>query len=75
MAKGFYVTMKDAKRTAWLLGPFNEHKVALEAVAVTRQYAINMDAWAHFYAFGTSSIEADELPKGKLNDVLKELVT
>ena len=77
--KGFYVTMKDGPRTAWLLGPFAEHESALSAVPAATKLAQEIDPRGCWYAFGTSSIDRDgaisDLPPGKLNDQLAELLT
>jgi hypothetical protein len=75
MAKGYYVTLKDGQRTAWLLGPFADHERARAAVRVAADEAERIDPRCFFYAHGTSSIESDRpLPPGKLNDRLAHLL-
>lgn len=77
MNKGFYVTLKDGERTAWLLGPFRDHEKAKAAVDATAKKAEEFDARAFWYARGTSSITTEgdaTLPNGKLNAFLPELL-
>ena len=59
MMKGFYVTMLDGVRVAWLLGPFAKHSAALAAVPAARAKAQDIDPRACWYSFGTASIERD----------------
>jgi hypothetical protein len=60
-AGDFYVTVRDAGRTGFLLGPYEEARDALAAVDRGRELACAADttgrAW--FYAYGTS-----RLPRG-----------
>jgi hypothetical protein len=51
----FYVTVRDAGRTGFLLGPYDTHPEALQNVDQARALAEAADPWAHFYAFGTAS--------------------
>lgn len=75
MSKGYYVTLKDGQRTAWILGPFKEHANALASVREAKDCAERFDPRAFWYAHGTSSIEsANPLPAGKLNDQLSHLL-
>lgn len=67
---GYYVTMIDGARIAWLLGPFNDHNSALMKVDQAREKAIEMNGFYHFCAFGTSKLTARELPAGKLNYII-----
>ena len=52
----FYVTVTDAGRTGWLLGPYSTHEEALDNVERGRALALQADRWAHFYGFGTCSV-------------------
>ena len=52
----FYVTVKDCLRTGWLLGAYATHEEALDNVLRGSQLAVDADRWAHFYAYGTSSV-------------------
>lgn len=68
MATGYYVTMKRDVRTAWLLGPYDTHREALDNVARGRGRARAADPFTDFDGFGTSSITSTgRLPAGILN--------
>jgi hypothetical protein len=54
----FFVTVRDAGRTAFLLGPYATHEDALTEVERGRELAQNANTWAWFYAFGTASAPA-----------------
>lgn len=75
MTKGYYVTLKDGDRTAWLLGPFSDHKRAKAAVREAANKAEEINPRTFWMAHGTSSIETEKtLPLGKLNDLLPHLL-
>ena len=63
---GYYVTMKRDVRTAWLLGPYETHAEALTQVSRGRELAGEIDLFTHFDGFGTSRLEAESLPAGRL---------
>lgn len=53
----FYVTVRDAGRTGFLLGPYADIRDALAEVPRGRELAIeNADCRAVFYAYGTSRL-------------------
>lgn len=54
MPLGYYVTVRDAGKTGFLLGPYRTRGEALESVDAGRELALKADAFAHFYAFGTA---------------------
>jgi len=54
----FYVTVRDAGRTGWLLGPYATHQEALDNVERGRDLANEWNAKAWFMAFGTASVPA-----------------
>ncbi len=67
----FYVTARDGRRTAFLLGPFQEHSEALRWVNRARQEACDRDIRAWFYSYGTSRLtKSKSLPNGILNKVV-----
>ena len=69
--RDFYVTMLRGKRTAFLAGPFVTHAEALEAVDRAREKACDVDPWAWFDLFGTSSLpRSASNPTGVLNAYL-----
>ncbi len=51
----FYVSAKDGKRHAVLLGPYETHQEALDDVQRGRDLACAAQPGAWFYAFGTCS--------------------
>jgi hypothetical protein len=66
---GYYVTVQDASKTGFLLGPFPTHVEALSYVALGRDLANLVDGFSDFYAYGTSKITTQkELSPGVLNE-------
>lgn len=68
--KGYYVTLRDGNRTAWLAGPYETHREALNKVEPVYALALEIDPRAWFMARGTASIISDNLPIGRLNKLL-----
>jgi len=63
----------EVKRLGLLAGPFDTHAEALEKVDVVRRIAEEINAWAHFYAFGTLKLKEPldgAYPPGRLNHLL-----
>lgn len=56
---GFYVTVIDAGRRGFLLGPFGSHKEAKSNVALGRKLAIEHNDRAWFYGYGTALVKRD----------------
>lgn len=56
---GFYVTVIDAGRRGFLLGPFGSHKEAKDNVEVGRNLAIKHNDRAWFYGYGTALVKQD----------------
>ena len=54
----FYVTVRDAGRTGFLLGPYDDIRKALANVARGRELAERATWRAAFYAFGVSRLPA-----------------
>lgn len=54
---GFYVTVYDAGKHGFLLGPFGTKKEAENNVDLGRKLAEAHDSWACFYAFGTARVK------------------
>jgi hypothetical protein len=52
----FYVTVRDAGRTGFLLGPYGDVRDALENVDRGREMAQAANSRAVFYSFGTSRL-------------------
>ena len=52
----FYVTVRDAGRTGFLLGPYETHIDALQHVEKGRKLAQGANDRAWFYSYGTSSL-------------------
>lgn len=69
----YYVSVIDGRRWALLYGPFARHADALAALETARRVAVDADARAWFYAFGTARVEPDGVapaPAGVLNHLL-----
>lgn len=71
---GFYVTLRRAKKTAYLLGPFVCHDRCKAAVDEAFKCAEEIDPFVWFDAYGTASITGDKLPAGVLNGRLPHLL-
>lgn len=54
----FYVTVRDAGRTGFLLGPYDDYRDALANVKRGSKLAEDADCRAVFYAYGTSRLPA-----------------
>lgn len=70
----YYVSCYDAGRVVLLSGPYAEHQDALDRVRAVAELAGQLDPWAHFYAFGTCSVDcapAMQLPFGKLDPYVR----
>jgi hypothetical protein len=64
----YYVTVHDGKRFDFIAGPFRDnHQAALDLVARCQEIVVDLDPWAHFYAFGTARIDYDYDKPGKIN--------
>jgi hypothetical protein len=48
----------EVKHFGLLAGPYEKHDEALDRVETVRKIALEINAWAHFYAFGTGQGEA-----------------
>jgi hypothetical protein len=59
---GFFVTVRDAGRTGFILGPYPTHEEAIANVERGRRMAEQANARAVFYAFGTARVTASRLP-------------
>ncbi len=64
----YYVSARDAGRTALLAGPFvNDHAGALAMVDRAREAACEINGFAWFWAFGTVRVAQSHAVPGKLN--------
>lgn len=65
---GFYVSVRDGSRSGMLLGPYGTSEEAEQNVARARDFAVEVDPFAHFHQYGTARVErANALPCGRLN--------
>lgn len=55
-AGDFYVTVRDASRTGFLLGPYSDLRDALANVRRGRDLANEHNSRAWFYSYGTSRL-------------------
>ena len=67
----YYVSVRDGKRAALLLGPFtDDHQAALDMVDAVRAKSAEIDPRAVFYSYGTCRVwGVDRVPirPGSLN--------
>ncbi len=63
--RAFFVTIQDAGRTGWLLGPYPTHYDALQEVGRGKELAVEarQDMW--FASFGTASVPESEASRIK----------
>lgn len=67
----YYVTIaREGRGVSKLAGPFDTHDEAKAHVDHAREEAVKVDPRAHFDAFGTAGVEADEHKPGVLNERL-----
>lgn len=59
----YFVSVRDAGRTGYLLGPYRDHQAALANVERARNLAGAADPWSHFYSFGTCKAPAGAIKK------------
>lgn len=68
---GFYVTVIDGTRSGRMLGPYDTLAEAEANVTRARVKAEEVDAFAHFYAFGTAKVTSERpLPPGLFNNLI-----
>lgn len=75
MSLVYYASVIDGNRKGLLGGPYDTHQEALDKVDVACSKACELDLRAHFYAYGTCSIDLEKwgdrpLPQGVLNQWL-----
>ena len=63
----YYVSVTDAGKVGLLLGPFKRHMDALARVFAVKGKAIDLNAKAAFYAFGTVKMADSHTKPGLLN--------
>jgi len=69
----FYVTVRDAGRTGFLLGPYASRLDACARVDYGRELAVRATPDAHFYSYGVSSVQAGaEQPRPIFKDRERE---
>lgn len=56
----YYVTAREGRKTAFLLGPYVSHPEALARVERGKELAERTDPYAWFYAYGTASCPASQ---------------
>ena len=61
---GYYVTVEDAGRHGFLLGPLGTKKEAENNVALGRKLATQHNDRAWFYSYGTARVKQD-IPQAK----------
>jgi hypothetical protein len=74
-AEGFYVTVQDAGRTGFLLGPYDSKSEAESNVKLGQRLAEQVNDRAFWYAYGVTRVVMKpgiDLPAGKLNHLAEE---
>ena len=66
----YYVSCINGNRRALLYGPLASHAAALAMVERVRAVAVEVDPYAHFYAFGTARADVDYTRPGVLNELV-----
>lgn len=66
----YYVSCVKGTQFRLLLGPFTYHATALARVQEVNNFACERDHQAHWYAFGTLSLEPGDVRPGVLNQEL-----
>ena len=59
----FYVTVRDAGKVGFLLGPYDDIRDALDNVRRGRALACAANSRAWFYAYGVTRVAIDATPK------------
>lgn len=70
MSTGFYVSVVNGTQRGLLLGPYAAQSEAEANLDRARDLAVEVDPWAHHYAFGTARVENGVLPTGRMNGFL-----
>lgn len=60
----YYVSVRnpDTGQFSLLAGPYETHQEALDKVRLAKELALQRDPFAQFYAYGTASLPAADLP-------------
>jgi hypothetical protein len=61
----YFVTVRDAGRTGFLLGPYSTHEEAINNVQRGKKAALDANSQAWFYAYGTASLSREVVGKVK----------
>jgi hypothetical protein len=81
MPLAFYCTAIDPdrpnhpdgrRRIACILGPYPDQATAEAHRHEAYEIATTADPWAHWWRFGVTKIEAEVLPEGRGNQLLRE---
>lgn len=63
MARAYYVSAIDGDRKALICGPYPTHDAALEDVTRVKRAAYDVDPRAHWWAWGTASVDLEKAPE------------
>lgn len=62
MSRAYYVSAIDGARKALICGPYPTHDAALADVTRVKRAAYDVDPRAHWWAWGTASVDTDAAP-------------
>lgn len=62
-----YVSAISGDKLCLLLGPYSSHAEAAASVTRAKRFVEARDSRGHSYAYGTSRLEGDDPPPGRLN--------
>ena len=63
MIRVYYVSAIDGDRRALICGPYADHEGALADVVRVKRAAYEVDPRAHWWAWGTASVDLDTAPE------------
>lgn len=63
MNRAYYVSAIDGDRKALICGPYATHDAALADVRRVSRAAYEVDPRAHWWAWGTASVDLDKAPE------------
>lgn len=63
LSRAYYVSAIDGDRKALICGPYDSHEEALADVERVKKAANEIDFRAHWWAWGTASVDLERAPE------------